>query len=140
MDLRCGCQEGLWTDLIFKGANQLILSPQDTAILKKVIKYVNRKKENKEAVLNQRDELTEDMLMQLYDTFIDKIQNAIYGIRLQAQVQTLSMKRDNFVKLCAEDKCIVLNEILHMFQCQSTASNLKLIGGSGKCWNSGYEQ
>lgn len=117
--------------LIFKGANQLILSPQDTAILKKVIKYVNRKKENKEAVLNQRDELTEDMLMQLYDTFIDKIQNAIYGIRLQAQVQTLSMKRDNFVKLCAEDKCIVLNEILHMFQCQSTASNLKLIGGPG---------
>ena len=50
--------------------------------------------------------------MKLYDTFIDKIQNTIYGIRLQAQLQTLSTKRDNFVKLCGEDKCIVLNEQL----------------------------
>ncbi len=117
--------------LIFKGANQLILLPQDTVILKKVIKYVNRKKENKEVVLNPKDELTEEMLMRLYDVFVDKIQNTIYGKRLLTQAQTLMEKRESFEKLCAEDKCIVLSEILHMFQCQSTASNLKLIGGPG---------
>lgn len=119
------------SQLIFKGANQLILSSQDAASLKKVIKYVNRKKENKEVVLNPRDELTEEMLVRLYDVFVDKIQNTIYGKRLLTQVQTLMEKRESFEKLCAEDKCIVLNEILHMFQCQSTASNLKLIGGPG---------
>ena len=117
--------------LIFKGANQLILSSQDAVILRKIIKYVNRKKENKEVVLNPRDELTEEMLIRLYDTFVDKIQNTIYGIRLMLQAQTLRAKRDNFIGLSSEDKCIVLNEILHMFQCQSAASNLKMIGGPG---------
>ena len=119
------------TQLIFKGANQLILPMEDTQILKKVVKYVTRKKENKDVVLNQRDELTEEMLVKLYDTFIDKIQNTVYGIRLMTQAQTLTEKRENFLKLSCEDKCIVLNEILHMFQCQSGAANLKMIGGPG---------
>ena len=82
-------------------------------------------------ILNQRDELTEEMLVKLYDTFIDKIQNTVYGIRLMTQAHTLIEKRENFLKLSCEDKCIVLNEILHMFQCQSGAANLKMIGGPG---------
>ena len=36
------------------------------------------------------------------------------------------------VKLRIEDKCIVLNEILHMFQSQSGCANLTLIGGPAK--------
>ena len=119
------------TQLIFKGANQLILPMEDTQILKKVVKYITRKKENKDVVLNQRDELTEEMLVKLYDTFIGKIQNTVYGIRLMTQAQTLTEKRENFLKLSCEDKCIVLNEILHMFQCRSGAANLKMIGGPG---------
>ena len=31
-----------------------------------------------------------------------------------------------------EEKCIVLYEVLHFFQCQSAAADLKLIGGSGR--------
>ena len=45
---------------------------------------------------------------------------------------TLTKKRENFSKLNDEDKCIVLSEILHMFQCQSGSANLTLIGGSAK--------
>ena len=67
--------------------------------------------------------------MQLYDAFVDKISNTIYHVRLSKQEETLIDKRDKFVELSLEEKCIVLSEILHMFQCQSGSANLKLIGG-----------
>lgn len=117
--------------LIFKGANQLILSHQEAAILKGVVKYVNRKNENKDAKLSERDGMTEERLLQLYDTFLDKLSNTVYSIRLSAQIKTLMEKRAKFIGLSNEDQCIVLNEILHMFQCQSGSANLKLIGGPG---------
>lgn len=117
--------------LVFKGANQLIISEQDARILKKVIKYVNRRKENKNAVLAKQDGLSEEDLTGLYDVFLDKLKHTVYRIRLSAQEKTLSDNRDDFLELCKEDKCIVLSEILHIFQCQSSTADLKLIHGPG---------
>lgn len=117
--------------LIFKGAQQLILSEVDTRTLKKVGKYVNRKKENKNAMIVKQDGVHTEDLIRLYDVFLDKVENTIYHVRLSAQADTLKEKRDKFISLTDEDKCIVLSEILHLFQCQSGAANLKLIGGSG---------
>lgn len=108
-----------------------MISEQDARILKKVIKYVNRKKENKNAVLVEHDGLHEEDLIKLYDVFLDKIVNTVYNIRLSAQQKTLTDKKEVFCGLSNEDKCIVLSEILHMFQCQSGAANLKLINGPG---------
>lgn len=115
--------------LIFKGANQLLLSSEDTAILKKCLKFVTRQKENKNLKLTEYDELTTADLLQLYDTFLDKLQNSVYHIRLSAQAITLEEKRELFCDLSNENKCIVLCEILHMFQCQSGAADLRLIDG-----------
>lgn len=115
--------------LIFKGANQLILSEPDMRILKKVLKYVNRKKENKNAVLGEHDQLPETDLIRLYDVFLDKIENTVFHVRLSSQQGTLTKNKDTFCELSNEDKCIVLSEILHLFQCQSSTSNLKLIHG-----------
>lgn len=117
--------------LIFKGANQLLLSEQDARVLKKIIKYVNRRKDNKNAVIVGHDELYEEDLIKLYDVFLDKIVNTIYHVRLSAQQKTLTDNRGKFCELSNEDKCIVLSEILHMFQCQSSAANLKLMNGPG---------
>lgn len=117
--------------LIFKGANQLLLSPDDTAVLKKVIKFVNRRKGNKDTKIYDSDNLSEEMLNNLYHTFLIKLQKTVYGIRLKAQEKTLLEKKDVFEKLSLEERCLVLMEILHMFQCQSGSANLKLIGGPG---------
>ena len=67
----------------------------------------------------------------MYDTFLEKLSNTVYAKRLQAQAKTLTEKKNTFLALAKEEKCIVLNEILHMFQCQSGSANLKLIGGPG---------
>lgn len=118
--------------LIFKGANQLLLTTKETATLKKIIKFVTRRKENKNLEIVLHDELATTDLINLYDTFLDKLKNTIYHVRLSAQVDTLTQKREKFCELSDEDKCIVLAEILHMFQCQSGGSNLQLIDGPGK--------
>ena len=117
--------------LIFKGANQLILSEGDSRILKKVVKFNLRRKENKNVTITEKDEINTEILLQLYDTFLWKIQNTIYGIRLSAQEKTLKEKRETFRILSLEEQTLVLYEILHMFQCQSVSANLKAIGGPG---------
>lgn len=117
--------------LIFKGANQLILSEQDSRTLKKVVKFNLRRKENKDVKITEKDELNAEILLQLYDTFLWKIQNTIYGIRLSAQEKTLNEKRETFRNLPLEEQTLVLYEVLHMFQCQSVSANLKAIGGPG---------
>lgn len=115
--------------LIFKGANQLLLDNGDQAVLKKVLKYVHRLKENKNLKITDKDEISEQDLLHLYDTFVDKLENSVYAKRLKLQGDTLIKKRDSFIALAIENKSIALSEILHLFQCQSTAANLKLIGG-----------
>lgn len=120
------------SQLIFKCANQLILSPNDEKCLKKILKFIQRRKENKNLQIYNVDGILEEDLLRLYDTFLDKLQNTMYKKRLSAQVITLTEKRNNFIKLRIEDKCIVLNEILHMFQSQSGCANLTLIGGPAK--------
>ena len=118
--------------LIFKGANQLLLNSNEEAVLKKVLKFVARRKENKNLTIVPQDGITSADLLQLYDTFVDKLKNAIYKVRLSAQGDALREKREKFIALAIEQQCIVLSEILHLFQCQSGAADLKLIGGAAR--------
>lgn len=115
--------------MIFKGANQLILSKEDMKTLKKVVKYIQRQKEDKNVKISMRDGITEEELLKLYETFLDKIRHSIYGARLSLQEKTLVNGKEKFIDLSVEAKCQVLYEILHLFQCQSGAANLKMIGG-----------
>lgn len=117
--------------LIFKGANQLILSQEDSAVLKKIQKFITRRKQDKSVQIYDTDGLSEENLSHLYDTFLEKLRTTVYAKRLGTQEKTLSEKKKDFLALGKEDKCIVLNEILHLFQCQSGSANLKLIGGPG---------
>lgn len=76
-----------------------------------------------------RDGITEEELLKLYETFLDKIRHSIYRVKLSSQEKTLVNGKEKFIGLSVEEKCQVLYEILHLFQCQSGAANLKLIGG-----------
>lgn len=79
--------------LLFKCANQLILSTEDEATLKKVVKFVNRRKENKEIKIYESDKLNEEMLGQLYNTFLYKLQNSVYGNRLESRQKRYLLKK-----------------------------------------------
>ena len=66
-----------------------------------------------------------------YTHLVSKLEYAVYEKRLSAQVPKLKNGKIIFVELSAEEKCIVLMEILHLFQCASQSANLKLINGPG---------
>lgn len=115
--------------LIFKNDIQLVLSQQDAAILKRVLKFRARQIENKQLHIVDNDKLPNNDLLMLYDAFLNKLQNSIYHNGcLKTPVRILNEKREAFVQLSAESKCVVLSEILHIFQCQSSSADLSLIG------------
>lgn len=115
--------------LLFKGANQLILDGESQKILKKILKFNGRKNQNKNAMISEKDELEDVSLNALYETFYEKLTDTVYGVRLHAQVENLDKGRDIFQNLSREDKCFVLGEILHLFQCNSSSADLKGISG-----------
>ena len=117
--------------LIFKGANQLIVSDEMQKILKKAIKYCADYKVNKNVTISDKAELTDEDLMVAYTEFQKKLQNTLYGRLLGTQISTLENGRERFEQLSKEEKCLVLNEILHLFQCQSGSANLTMVGGPG---------
>lgn len=116
--------------LVFDCGNQLILSFEDMLTLKKVCKFIARQKENKTLKIVPQDKLLSSDLVNLYNTFLGKLSNSIYSIRLSTPKAILENNKEIFLTLSDEDKCIVLSEILHIFQCNSTLSDLRLINAS----------
>ena len=117
--------------LIYKCASQLVLSNSGEKTIKKIMKYIQRLKDDKTIKLSEADKLEEKDLINLYDEFCFKLENTIYNKRPNNQLKTLYEGEEKFKELVKEEQCIVLFEILHLFQCRKLASNLELIKGSG---------
>ena len=117
--------------LVFKGANQFLVAEDYERLLKKVGKVTEQLKTNKNYKINDYDGITEEGLKALYSEFLSKLQKAPYGNRLGTQAETLENGKEKFDKLSLENKCQVLSEILHLFQCNSSAADLSKLGGPG---------
>lgn len=116
--------------LVFKCAEQLILDGESQKILKKTAKVSADYKANKNIKISDKMELTDEMLIKLYELLYKKLKDTVYNIRLSTQVTTLESGKEKFEKLSLLDKCLVIEEILHLFQCQSSGANLSSIGGA----------
>lgn len=120
--------------LILQGAVQLCLDMGRAAYLKKIIKYLeaNAQRRDKRNLLEVRDITGINKLEneELYDIFIDKLSNTIYQYRPANPKDALVKGRDKFIDLDLAQQCVVLGEVLHLFQCKPITANLVLIGGS----------
>lgn len=119
--------------LAAKGAVQLCLTTEQEKILKSVLKLCKRVEENRRASIQTtaaHDGVDEANTELLYDAFLDKLKNTIYGTKLGAQIRTLERKKEAFVALPIDRRCVVLGQILHLFQCNSVAADLSEIGGA----------
>ena len=117
--------------LQFKNANQLCLNEEENKLIKKIENYERRLKRNPKTVLTKEDKVTEQELISLYDTFLVKLSNTIYNVKLSAQVKTLTEKRARYLDLTIEEKALLLLQVLKFFQCNKVNADLKDIGGSG---------
>lgn len=120
--------------LILQGAVQLCIDPKDNVYLKKITKYLeeNAQRKDKKSLLEVRKitGITKEMNLELYDIFSDKMKNTIYQYRPANPKDILAKGRDKFEELTLEEQCVVLGEILHLFQCKLVVANLTLIGAS----------
>lgn len=107
----------------------------DTSIVayaKNVVSFLDKKKKNKDAQVDVvYDKIDKNGNLMLYNALLQKLQSQPYInlSALKAQIDFLEEKRDSFEMLSVEDQCSLLSEIMHLFQCNSTSANLKLIGG-----------
>ena len=83
--------------LIFKGANQLILSKEDMKTLKKVVKYIQRQKEDKNVKISMRDGITEEELLKLYETFFIRSGTVFMGRDSLYRKKRWSMEKRNLL-------------------------------------------
>lgn len=115
-------------------AVQLCLSNESTAYLKKIMKYVNEnaKRKDKRTLLqvNPYLKITRDENINIYDILVDKLSNSIYQNRPANPRIKLEYKKEMFIGLSLEEQCVVIGEMLHLFQCKTVNADLTLIGES----------
>lgn len=125
--------------LILQGAVQLCLDLDKTVYLKKVIKYLeeNAKRKDKKEMLEvkQITGITPEGNLELYDAFLDKLSNSIYQNRPANPKETLEKARNTFEKIALEEQCVVLGEILKLFQCKPVTADLRVIGAPANTGN-----
>lgn len=116
--------------LIFKGACQLIMDDEMTAYFKKIVKFEGKctaKKQTLEAA--PFDKLSKEENIKVYEFFLNKLKNSVYGKRLSAQVKTFEKGYDKFITLTEGEQSRFLYNAVNMFRCNPQSADLSLIGG-----------
>lgn len=120
------------TQIILKNAEELCLSEEEAALIKRMGKFLERKNKNKEETVTAYDRIDAVQTLALYETFADKLERGIYRVKLGAQAESLRKGKEIFAALSLEEQCQVLMQILIFFQCNPVLSDLRLIGGAGQ--------
>lgn len=109
-----------------QGAVQLCLNSDMVIYLKKVMKFVNENNLNKNKLeVTSYMKLSSEENIKLYDIFIQKLTKGIYSKRPANPVDKLIDAKEVFTELDIKEQCIVLSEMLHLFQCKPlTSANL----------------
>ena len=115
--------------LRFKNAVQLTLPEQFALYIKKIGKFCDRNKVDKNLTITFYDGITLEKNQELFEALIQKMENTIYAKVFSSVAAQLSEKQNLFTDLSIEDQCVLLNEIVHLFQCNILPANLSLING-----------
>ena len=114
------------------GSIQLILNNSEQKIIKKIDKFLTKKKDNKDIKVSIMDNIKEKELIDLYQKLSYKLNNGIYSYKRNNQAKNIIDSFDKFVDLSIEDKVEVINQLILIFQGVNNGCNLKSIGLSAK--------
>lgn len=119
--------------IAMKYAVQLVLAQEDEKTAHRIEKFLERRKENKNTKIDEdHDGICEENIVRLFDSLGRKACEKIYSKRLDAQKDKILQGKETFLNLSIEDQCLVLSEMLILFNCSFKTADLKLIGGSGQ--------
>ena len=112
-----------------RNAQELCMDNALAGVLKNVLKFIHRETVQKNAAITEYDGISDDNTSELYDFFVDKLSNSIYGKKFAMQADFLRQSKNKFTNLSLKERCEVLGSILHLFQCNPVLSDLRLLGG-----------
>ena len=117
--------------LLFKNANQLCLNSDSENYCSRIVKYLTRIRDEKKSIeLTEYDKITAEENLSLYTELSSKLNNTIYNIKFARLADYLIEEKENFIGLSPQYQVVLLGKLLHIFQCNSTLSDLSILGGS----------
>ena len=118
------------SQIIYKNANQLVISPQWQQYIKGISKYLERcKKAGQELPVTVFDRLTAEENQQLYAMLLEKLENPLYRIKLETAARTVRENTERFGTLSVPDQCKILLQLLNLFSNNAASADLKLLNG-----------
>lgn len=118
--------------VLIKSALQLCLSKEQNKIVHNIDRVIEKIRNDKNYKIDEYDHVSNEDMMALYDCLQNKASNTIYSVKLASPLNVIVKGREHFSHLSIADKCKLLNEMLHLFQCNSLTSNLTLIDGKAR--------
>lgn len=127
--------------ILFKNAQQFVVSNDMERYIKRLVKYNERNQQNSKKTKEQaemlkitkEDEITKEKNEELYNLFIDKLENTKYCIVFELPLKVIKNGKEQFNLLSVEEQSIVLCKLLKLFQCDtSSGKDLSDIGGARK--------
>ncbi|WP_371278905.1 type II CRISPR RNA-guided endonuclease Cas9 [Anaerostipes sp.] len=115
--------------LILTNAVEVIMDDWQTKTANKISGYMKRRAIDKKARVYQNEFHIQE-LEQLYDFYLDKLENGVYKNRKNNQAELIHNEKEQFMELKTEDQCVLLTEIKKLFVCSPMQADLTLIGGS----------
>ena len=117
--------------VLVKSAIPLLLEDNTANSLKKVEKFIERRRIDKTIVVDEKhDEISKERNIELYDILTDKAFKPIYSGRPSSQAELFKKGRDLFIELSTEDQCTLLHNMLLYFGMNDGKADLTLIKGT----------
>lgn len=118
-------------NLVFHHAHQLVADEKTIRQLKVVEKFIARYDEKRGLLLDDRDGISSENNLRLYDFFLSKLNSGPYSVLLNSLKVRLHEGRDVFQQVDIPEQCSILLQILKSFRCNAENSDLsKLCGKS----------
>ncbi len=113
----------------FNNANQLILSPEWQAYLKRLAAFCTRKKALPQTVITAFDGITVEQNVALFHVLLKKMTGPLYGMFRTTEGEKLGKNSETFAVLSVEEQCDYLLRIVKLFGCKKCSVDLKKLGG-----------
>lgn len=116
--------------LVFKNANQLVVSYETMQYIKQIVKYLDRcRNAGTDVNITAYDGITAEENEMLYRLLLEKLQTKPYSAKYETPAKTLSENYENFLSLSIANQCRILKQILNMFNSSAASADLKLLCG-----------
>ncbi|WP_368369808.1 Cas9 endonuclease PAM-interacting domain-containing protein [Ruminococcus sp. RTP21198st1_G1_RTP21198_201120] len=114
----------------FVSNESLILSSQHMAYVKKITKFIEKRKQDKVCMINAFSGISIEDNIELYDVLVSKCNIKPFNIMYENLGIKLSDNRDNFIKKSVENQVLILSEMVRLFKTGRKAGvNLEEVGG-----------